>query len=74
LILSFFNMALIDEHIITPYEDYYWNRLSVQKISSLLQESGFNPQIIHINTMFKELFDADNLYNPNGYLIIGRKI
>ncbi len=74
MFLSFFNMEPISEHIIIPYENYYWNRLSAQKVSNMIQECGFYPQIIHINTMFRELFGAENLYNPNGYSIIGRKI
>ncbi len=74
IFLSFFNMEQIPENIIAPYENYYWNKLSVQKISNLLREYGFYPQIIHINTMFQELFGAEKLYNPNGYSIIGRKV
>lgn len=71
--IGFFNMDEIPEHIIVPYEDYYWNRLSAGKICEVLNREGFEPTIIHINTLFNELFRAGNLYNPYGYSIIGRR-
>ncbi|MGC8887949.1 MAG: class I SAM-dependent methyltransferase [Verrucomicrobiia bacterium] len=70
--LGFFNMDETDEHLIVPYEDYYWNRLSVKKICETL--STFELQIIHINSLFKELFNVENLYNPYAYTIIGKKV
>lgn len=70
--LNFFNMDETEEHLITPYEDYYWNKLSVKKICKHL--SDFDLQIIHINSLFKEFFNIDNIYNPNAYTIIGKRM
>lgn len=76
--IGFFNMDDIPDHVVRPVKNYHWNTLSLGKIHELIKSYEFDVQIIHINTMLKELFNMESstkngIYNPRAYTFICRK-
>ena len=68
--LSFFNMADIDEHVVEPAGLYYWNTLSVKKVSQVLMNSACDIDVIHIDTFLRDNYDCDDYHNKEAYTLM----
>jgi hypothetical protein len=69
-VLSFFNMADIDEHVVTPVGLYHWNTLSLKKIRQALIGSARDVDVIHIDTFLKDSFSCPDYHNQHAYTLI----
>ena len=71
--IGFFSMHEAEEHIVRREDDYHWNTLSAWRIRQLLEQAGFNAQLIHIDTFLKACFHCDQTHNKNAYTVIARR-
>jgi SAM-dependent methyltransferase len=70
---SFFNMDEIPSHEIIPYQDYHWNRLSVEGMRRSFLGCGFEAQVVNVGTFLSRCFRCDNTHNPNAYTFFLRR-
>lgn len=67
LSVGFFNMSDETEHLIEPYEEYHWNRLSAERMRETFARHGFAARVIHIGTFFRAQTGFDVAHNPNAW-------
>ncbi|MFC1782627.1 class I SAM-dependent methyltransferase [Planctomycetota bacterium] len=68
--LNFFNMDVIDEHIIKPVKLYHWNTLSKNKICETLMRYAADIDIVPIDSFLRENYHCDDYYNQQAYTLI----
>lgn len=68
--LSFFNMADIPEHIITPKGLYHWNVLSMTEIRESLMKFAQDIDVVHIGTFLEDNYDCTDYHNDGAYTFI----
>jgi SAM-dependent methyltransferase len=68
--IGFFNTDEIAEHVIQPFEEYHWNRLSMERMRSLFAELGFVAEVIHVGSFLRQRTGCDYTHNPNAYTFI----
>jgi SAM-dependent methyltransferase len=68
--VGFFNMDEIPGHLEQPYEEYHWNRLSVDQMRARFMRHGFACRVRHIGTFLWESVGADSFHNPGAYTFI----
>jgi SAM-dependent methyltransferase len=71
--LHFFNAADTEQHEIQPVDDYYWNRLSIDRLVESLGKYAASVEVIVIQDMLNTRFDYGNFYNPEAVTIIASK-
>jgi SAM-dependent methyltransferase len=67
---GFFNMDEMPGHIVTPFEEYHWNTLSMSRMKGLFAEHGFVAQVVHIGTFLRQQVGCDKTHNPNAYTFL----
>ena len=70
LCVGFFNMDETREHRIEPFEEYYWNQLSMARMRELFAQHGFGSQVIHIGTFLQRQLGCQQTHNPNAYTFL----
>ena len=73
LTLGFFSMHEGDEHQIRPVDDYHWNCLSLPRLRELLARHGFEPRIVHIDTLLRWRFGDAGTHNKNAYTLFAER-
>jgi ubiquinone/menaquinone biosynthesis C-methylase UbiE len=67
--LTFFNMADVADHIVTPRKTYFWNRLSRARIEERLLAEFDSVRVIPIAAWLSERFGYEHTYNTHAYSI-----
>jgi ubiquinone/menaquinone biosynthesis C-methylase UbiE len=70
LCIGFFNMDETREHVVEPFEEYHWNKLSMARMRELFAEHGFATQAIHIGTFLHRQVGCEETHNPNAYTFL----
>jgi len=68
--VGFFNMDEMAEHVVQPFEEYHWNRLSMVRMKELFLAQGFSGQILHVGSFLRRHIGCDYTHNPNAYTFI----
>jgi len=71
--LGFFQMHEGEAHVVRPYEDYFYNTLSLPRVRAQLESAGFTVQAIHIGTFIRETLGEVRTHNESAYTLVGRK-
>ncbi len=66
---GFFQMDEVDEHLVRPVEEYYFNLLSMQKTRDLFARNGFAARVIHIDSFLRRHVGGALSHNPNAYTL-----
>lgn len=73
LCFGFFNLHEGPEHVVQPTDEYFWNGLSVSKLTARLEQEGFDVHVIHIDTFLKWRFGCADTHNKNAYTFFARR-
>jgi SAM-dependent methyltransferase len=73
VILSFFNMAEIPEHLDRPVAAYHWNRLSRARIEAALAAHFPRVRVTPIHAWLQQEFGYDRTYNKYAFTIVGTR-
>lgn len=71
--LNFFNATYAEEHFFEPYDDYYWNKLSIKRLIESLHEVSSTVEVIVIQDMLNTKYNYGSFYNPQAVTIIASK-
>jgi SAM-dependent methyltransferase len=71
--LHFFNVADIDDHIVQPVDQYYWNTLSLNRLTASCVRSGAEVQVVPIPELLRDKFCVETCANPNAVTILMKK-
>ena len=71
--VGFFQMDEIPEHRVRPVRDYYWNLLSMARMTALFAAHGFAADVLHVGSFLRQRFGCDYTHNPNAYTFILRR-
>lgn len=71
--LSLFNASDADHHKYCESGDYYWNTLSVSKISQHLRAAGYSMEIVSVAAELEQRFPGYRHYNRKAHIVIGRQ-
>jgi len=73
LILSFFNMADIPDHVDRPVAAYHWNLLSKARFEATLRATFPEVAAASIPDWLRAEFGYEHSYNPHGWTIIASR-
>jgi len=73
VLVSFFHMADIPDHIVTPLRNYYRNRLSLDRTREAFLAHCRSVDAIHISRLAADEFGLKRYYNSLAYTFIARK-
>ena len=73
LFLSFFNAGWAPEHEFLPHEDYFWNRLSLDRLAAGLDGHGIAAEIVDIPSDWPQRFPGYRHYNEGAHVIMARR-
>jgi SAM-dependent methyltransferase len=73
VILSFFNMAEIPDHISHPKRSYYWNQLSRPRIEATLRAQYPVVEVIDVSRWLSGAYGYTHSYNPGAFSIFARE-
>ena len=67
---GFFNMHPGGEHIVKPFDDYHWNRLSLSRTRAIFERFASGIRIIHIDESLTSSFGCADTHNKSAYTFI----
>jgi len=70
LVLSFFNMEEVPDHVVRPVEDYHWNTLAVARVRARLAAEGFEGRVVNIGAFLRWAVPGAPTHNPNAYTFL----
>ena len=70
MVIGFFQMEEIRDHLVRPVDEYHWNLLSMKKMRDVFGEHGFTGQVVHIGTFLNQQVRCDETHNPNAYTFL----
>jgi SAM-dependent methyltransferase len=70
LVLAFFNMAEIPDHVERPTGMYHWNRLSRAQIAEQLRAQFPSVEVVPVARLLDERYDYPNSYNRGAYTMV----
>ncbi|MBN2507896.1 MAG: class I SAM-dependent methyltransferase [Verrucomicrobia bacterium] len=70
LCAGFFNVDEIPEHIVRPVEDYYWNTLSLERLTRLFVSRGFTAQVLNVSAYLRARTGCEQTHNANAYTLL----
>jgi SAM-dependent methyltransferase len=73
LALTFFNMADIPEHEITPRRVYYWNRLSRTRIEEQLRPGFPMIEVVPVAAWLRDRLGYQRTYNSKAHTIFAER-
>ena len=73
VVLSFFNIADVDEHKDRPVAAYHWNLLSRARYEAALAERFPSVTVIPIDAWLRRDFGYEHTYNPAAYTIVAAR-
>ncbi len=71
--ISLFNAADIPDHEICREGDYYWNLLSIPRLSEEMQKAGFLVEVVSVKNELEARFEDYRHYNDEAHIVIGRR-
>ncbi len=69
LVLTFFNMDDIPDHVVRPLRQYHWNLLSADKTQELIRPRFPQIEALHLQAYVKERFPGSWYYSRKGWQI-----
>ncbi|HEY8238671.1 MAG TPA: class I SAM-dependent methyltransferase [Candidatus Limnocylindrales bacterium] len=73
VILSFFNMSEIPEHLDRPFAAYHWNQLSRAKVEAALSARFPRVTVIPVHAWLKDEFGYGHTYNKRAWTLIAER-
>lgn len=73
VLVSFFHMADIPDHIVKPVRDYHRNRLSLDRTREAFLAHCRSVDVIHVSRYVADEFALKRYYNRGAYTFIARK-
>jgi SAM-dependent methyltransferase len=73
VVLTFFNMADIPDHVVRPKGAYHWNRLSRTRVEARLAGRFPSVTTTPIATWLAERYDYPHSYNRNAWTIVAER-
>ncbi len=73
VVLTFFSMSDIPEHVIRPKGAYYWNRLSHSQVEAELRDRFPSVTATPIATWLAEQYGYRHSYNRNAWTIVAER-
>ncbi len=73
VVLTFFSMADIPDHVVSPTGVYHWNRLSRSKVEALLDQRFESVVVTHINALLVERYAYPHSFNDNAWTIVASR-
>lgn len=73
VLLTFFNMADVPDHVDRPLRDYHWNQLSRPRIEATLRSRYPVVEVIDVSRWLSEAHGYTHSYNPGAFSIFARE-
>lgn len=73
VMLTFFNMAEVDDHVIQPRKAYFWNRLSRARVEERLRRDFDSVRVVRIDAMLRDRFGYAHTYNRHAVSIFATR-
>ncbi len=73
VVLTFFSMSDIPEHVVRPKDAYYWNRLSRSQVEAELRDRFPSVTATSIATWLAEQYGYRHSYNRNAWTIVAER-
>ena len=73
VVLTFFNMSDIPEHVVRPKGAYYWNRLSRSKVEAELRDRFPSVTVTPIATWLAEEYGYRHSYNRSAWTLVAER-
>jgi ubiquinone/menaquinone biosynthesis C-methylase UbiE len=73
IILTFFSMSDIPEHVVRPKAAYYWNRLSRWQVEAVLRERFLSVTATPIAQWLADQYEYRHSYNRNAWTIVAER-
>jgi len=73
VILTFFNMADVPDHVVRTKGAYHWNRLSRSRVEARLRRRFPSVTATPIATWLAERYDYPHSYNRNAWTIVAKR-
>jgi SAM-dependent methyltransferase len=70
--VGFFNMHEGSEHIVTPVEDYHWNKLSAPRTKEMFEQYVSSVEVVGIDEFLKSRFRCGDTHNKGAYTFVVR--
>ena len=68
--VGFFNMYEGSEHIVTPVEDYHWNKLSAPRTKEMFEQYVSSVEVVGIDEFLKSRFRCGDTHNKGAYTFV----